>query len=452
MTSYVRQLDTYPTGRRRIVILSMAVLASLICSFEAQIAPVVPLLLKDLGMSLTTYGGISASAALAGAVAGLVGGRLTDTVGRVRLLVPLMLTTSLLCFATTLVSSPGQLLAARIVLSFVDGVAVASTAPLVRDFSPRMGRATAFAFWTWGPVGANFLAAAIAGATLAAFDDSWRSQFVIMGCVSLVISLVIAANIAELSPALRAQILQTERRTLGVADDTRPARSRELLRHRAIWAHCLGIASWLVTYLTLSLYGQTLLVDTFGVTTSQASQIMMVFWVLNLGTLVVAGRISDRLQLRRPFSLAGTVVAMVCTVFLIDLMGSPDDVSLPALMVTGLLLGAGLGVAYGPWMANYSENAEDVDPRLQGSAWGLFSFISKGMAVVVLLTAPRVVEASDWRTWMWVSLGFMALFGVAIVFFRGPWRRPRNVVVDLAVHPDGDAPVRAVAPPVAAEG
>jgi len=201
MNSYVRQLDTYPTGRRRIVILSMAVLASLICSFEAQIAPVVPLLLKDLSMSLTTYGGISAAAALAGAVAGLVGGRLTDTVGRVRLLVPLMLLTSLLCFGTTLVSSPGQLLVARIVLSFVDGVAVASTAPLVRDFSPRMGRATAFAFWTWGPVGANFLAAAIAGATLAAFEDSWRSQFVIMGCVSLVISLVIAANIAELSPA-----------------------------------------------------------------------------------------------------------------------------------------------------------------------------------------------------------------------------------------------------------
>jgi MFS family permease len=453
MSSYVRQLDTYPTGRRRVVILSMAVLASLICSFEAQIAPVVPLLLEDLRMSLTTYGGISASAALAGAVAGLLGGRLTDTVGRVRLLVPLMMLTSLLCFGTTLVHSPGQLLAARIVLSFVDGVAVASTAPLVRDFSPRMGRATAFAFWTWGPVGANFLAAAIAGATLAVFGDSWRSQFVIMGCISLVLSLVIAANIAELSPALRAKILQTERRALGAADDTRPLRSRELLRHRAIWAHCLGIASWLVTYLTLSLYGQTMLVDTFGVTTSEASRIMMVFWVLNLGTLVLAGRLSDRLQLRRPFSLAGTVVAMVCTVLLIGLMADPADTSMAALMVTGVLLGAGLGVAYGPWMANYSENAEDVDPRLQGSAWGLFSFISKAMAVVVLLVAPRVVEAADWGAWMWLSLGFMALFGVAIVFFRGPWRRPRNVVAALTVHPDGDAPVVPVpAPPVAAEG
>jgi hypothetical protein len=116
-----------------------------------------------------------------------------------------------------------------------------------------------------------------------------------------------------------------------------------------------------------------------------------------------------------------------------------------ALMITGLLLGAGLGVAYGPWMANYSENAEDVDPRLQGSAWGLFSFISKGMAVVVLLVAPRVVGVSDWRTWIMVSLGAMALFGVAIVFFRGPWRRPGDLVAPVVGGADADVPVRPVA-------
>jgi len=48
--SYVRQLDEYPTGSRRRRILAMAVLASLICSYEGVIAPVVPLLLEDLHM------------------------------------------------------------------------------------------------------------------------------------------------------------------------------------------------------------------------------------------------------------------------------------------------------------------------------------------------------------------------------------------------------------------
>jgi len=161
--SYVRYLDSYPTGRKRAFLLTMAVLASLITSYEAAIAPVVPLLLEDLQMTLPTYGAISAAAAVAGALSGIIAGRLTDKVGRVKLLVPAMLVTALLCFAMTLVTTPGELLTVRCVLSFVDGIAIACTAPLVRDFSPRMGRATAFGFWTWGPVGANFLSAAIAG-------------------------------------------------------------------------------------------------------------------------------------------------------------------------------------------------------------------------------------------------------------------------------------------------
>jgi MFS family permease len=428
---YVRQLDEYPTGSRRLRILTMAVLASLICSYEAQIAPVVPLLLEDLGMTLATYGGISAVAAVAGAVAGIIGGRLTDTVGRVRLLVPLMMLTSLCCFGMTLVESPGQLLGARVVLSFIDGVAIASTAPLIRDFSPRMGRAQAFGFWTWGPVGANFLAAAVAGLTLPLFDNAWQSQFVIMGAASLVISLLVAVNIAELSPALRAKIVKTERTAVTVVDESRAARVRDLLVHRNIWAHVIGIAFWLVLYLTLTLYGQTMLVQTFDMSTAQASSVMMVFWILNLVTVVAAGRVSDRLQLRRPFALGGTAAGLVMLLVLVWLLGR-ESVSVSALMVTGLFLGGLLGTAYAPWMANFSEDAENIDPRLQGTAWGLFSFLVKAMAVVVLLVVPQVVAASSWQVWMAVTVVCMALFGVAICFFGGPWRRG----------PDGIGPYR----------
>ncbi|GAA5082647.1 OPA family glycerol-3-phosphate transporter-like MFS transporter [Thermocatellispora tengchongensis] len=423
--SYVRELDEYPTGARRMRILTMAVLAILIGSYEAQIAPVVPLLLKDLEMSLATYGAVSAAAALAGAVASIVGGRLTDRVGRVRLLVPLMMLTALCCFAMTLVHSPRDLLIARIVLAFVDGVAMASTAPLVRDFSPRLGRAQAFGFWTWGPVGANFLAAAVAGWTLPIFNDSWRSQFVIMGLFSLVISVVIALNIADLSPELRAMIQHTERDGLKVVDTSRPPRVRSLFASRAIWAHVVGISLWLVLYITLSLFGQTMLVGALGVSTAEASTIMAAFWILDLIMLIVIGRVSDRTGLRKPFSLGGTVAAVLVTGYLAIQLGSAEF-STTSLMVTGALLGGSLGVAYAPWMANYSENAEDVDPRLQGTAWGLFGFLSKVIAVAGLLLIPHVVEATSWQTWLWISLACLALFIPAILLFDGPWRRPRR--------------------------
>ena len=82
-----------------------------------------------------------------------------------------------------------------------------------------------------------------------------------------------------------------------------------------------------------------------------------------------------------------------------------------------------LALAYSPWMANFSENAEDIDPRLQGTAWGLFAFVTKAVAVIVLIVAPLVVAAAGWSTWLVVSLVCLAAFGIAILFFEGPWRR-----------------------------
>ncbi|GAB2986490.1 MFS transporter [Amycolatopsis acidiphila] len=421
--SYVRELDEYPTGLRRMRILTMAVLAILIGSYEAQIAPVVPLLLKDLHMSLATYGTVSAVATIAGALASAAGGRLTDHYGRVRLLVPLMLLTGVLCFIMTLVHSPGQLLLARIALSIVDGMAMAGTAPLVRDFSPRMGRAQSFGFWTWGPVGANFLAAAVAGLTLPLFDDSWRSQFVIMGVFSLVISVVIIFNIADLSPELRDRIRQTEHHEGVEAAMARPPRLRNLLAHRHIWAHVVGISLWLVLYMTLTLYGQTMISQAFHLSASKASTIMSVFWVLNLVTLIVIGRVSDRLQLRKPISVAGTIAALIIAGYLVTLV-SRGTAGTVHLMITGALLGGALGVAYGPWMANYSEDAEDVDPRLQGTAWGIYGFLAKAVAVVALFVIPRVVEAGGWGTWLMVATVCLALFIPAALMFHGRWRRP----------------------------
>jgi MFS family permease len=420
--SYVRELNEYPVGSRRMRILTMAVLAILIGSYEAQIAPVVPLLLKDLHMSLATYGSVSALATIAGAVASVIGGRLTDHWGRVRLLVPLMVLTSVCCFLMTLVHTPTHLLIVRIVLSIVDGMAMAGTAPLVRDFSPRMGRAQAFGFWTWGPVGANFLAAAVAGLTLSYFDNEWRSQFVIMGVVSLVISVVIVFNIADLSPELRDRIRQTERQTVAGADRSRRPRVRDLFVHRNLWAHVIGISFWLVLYLTLMLYGQTMIGASFGVDAATASGIMSVFWVLNLATLIIIGRISDRLQLRKPICVLGTIAALLISAYLVTLMGD-TGVSHLHLMITGALLGGALGVAYGPWMANFSEDAEDIDPRLQGTAWGVYGFLSKAMAVVALFAVPRVVEAGGWRTWLIIATACLALFIPAVLLFHGPWRR-----------------------------
>lgn len=419
-----RELTEYPAARRKIVLLLMAVLATVVASFEATIAPLVPVLLEDLHMSLTTYGAIAAISVLAGALSAAIGGRLCDVWGRVTLLIPALFLTAVGDFCMLLVTSPTGLLVVRTLLSFVEGFAAATTAGLIRDFTPRVGRATGYGFWTWGPVGANFLAAAIVGWTLPIFG-TWQSQFVIFGAVGVVTSVVIAVTIADISPALRAQVIQPTqkmRELQATAEEPERSNARELLRHPHIWAHILGVTSWLVLYETLTLYGPTLIVQEFGVTAATASRIFAVFWVLNIATLILAGVVSDRLQLRKPVSCVGALGTAVVCIYFITLFG--QDVSTGLIMLTGALLGGLMGIAYGPWMANFSENAEDIRPSLQGTAWGAWGMSVRIMIVLMLVISPVVVATTGgWTVWMIVAVVCELLYVPAMLAFKGPWRR-----------------------------
>jgi MFS family permease len=427
---YARELDGYPVGRRRIWLLLMAVLASLIASYESQISPVLPLLLKGLDMKLTTYGLIAAASVIAGGVAAYFGGRLADQRGRVVLLVPTLILTGLADLAMMLVHSQLDLLIVRCVLSLFEGAAITTTAGLVRDFSPRVGRATAFGFWTWGPVGANFLAAAIAGWTLPIFG-TWQSQFAIMGGIALALSVLIAFNIADLTPTLRARIIDTEQEgTRAEAEAAAPVeigKVRQLLSHPHIWAHVLGITSWLVLYETLVIYGPTMIVQSFHVSPARAATVMALFWVLNLATLLVIGWISDRLGLRKPISLVGTILATATMAYLIRRIGNTDSTA--EIAVIGSVLGIFLGMAYVPWMAIFSENLEDIRASLQATGWGIWGLAVRLMILVLLLMAPVVVAlTAGWTIWLIVATVFEALYIPAIFAFRGPWLRARSQV------------------------
>lgn len=422
---YARQLDRYPARPRRIWLLLMAVVASLIGSYEAQISPVLPLMLKGLGMTLATYGLIAGASVVVGAVSAAVSGPLADRWGRVMLLVPALFLTGVCDLAMLLVRTPAELLLLRCILSFIEGFAATTTAGLIRDFSPRMGRATAYGFWTWGPVGANFMAAAIAGLTLPLFL-TWQSQFLIMGIISIVLTLVVAFNVADLSPALRAQVITTEAEghALGTAGgEVKMGRIRELLSHPHIWAHVLGITSWLVLYETLVYYGPTMLVESFHISTASAAGVMSYFWILNLGSLVVAGFISDRLRLRKPISLVGGICSTIVMAYLIARIGAAAGT--PEIAAIGAVLGMFLGVTYGPWMANFSENLEDIRPALQATGWGLWGFCIRVMIIILVIVSPLVVAATGgWTTWLIIATVFEAAYIPVIFALKGPWRRP----------------------------
>ncbi|MEV4174363.1 MFS transporter [Nonomuraea sp. NPDC049709] len=419
---YVRELSVYPVGRRRILLLAVAVLASLVANFETTLATILPLLMSDLDMSLTVYGQLAALSVLVGGLSAGFGGILSDRWGRVTILVPTLTITAACNFLLATVDSVAGLFWVRCLMLFIEGAGITITASLVRDFSPRLGRAQAFAFWTWGPVGASFLASFIAGFTLPLFGNAWQSQAIIMGVVSLVMCAVIIWKIAEPSAALRAQVMEAEQE-LVVEEDVRHGRVRELFRHPHLWAHVLGNTGWQVLYWTFAIFGQTILASAFGMDPAAANRVVALGIVLNALAVVVVGRLSDRLRLRKPFTAAGTVLTAAALAYFIALIG--PGVATGHVTAVYALLFLFMGIAYVPWMANFSEDAEDVESRLQGSALGIWGMVVRVMIVVLLVVSPMVVESGGWQLWLGVALGGQIVFLVSMVAFRGRWRPAR---------------------------
>ncbi|MGI5289134.1 MFS transporter [Nonomuraea polychroma] len=416
---YVRELSVYPVGRRRIFLLAIAVLASLVANFETTIATILPLLMEDLGMSLTVYGQIAALSVLVGGLSAGFGGILSDRWGRVTILVPTLTITAACNFLLATVDSVTELFWIRCLMLFIEGAGITITASLVRDFSPRMGRAQAFAFWTWGPVGASFLASFIAGFTLPLFGNAWQSQAIIMGVVSLAMCGVIIWKIAEPSGALRAEVLQDEV-AVKAEGRTDHGRVRQLFRHPHLWAHVFGNTGWQVLYWTFAIFGQTILAGAFGMEAAAANRVVALGIVLNAVAVVIVGRVSDRIQLRKPFTAVGTVLTVATLAYFISLIG--PGVSAAHVTVVFALLYLFMGVAYVPWMANFSENAEDVEPRLQGSALGIWGMVVRVMIVVLLVVSPLVVEAGGWQTWLGVALAGQLVFLASMAAYKGRWR------------------------------
>jgi MFS family permease len=213
-------------------------------------------------------------------------------------------------------------------------------------------------------------------------------------------------------------VLQAEE-AVSAEETIDPGRLRELFRHPHLWAHVLGNTAWQVLYWTFALFGQTILVTAFGMAAATANGVVALGIVLNAVAVVVVGRVSDRLRLRKPFTAAGTVLTVAALACFIALTGTGASPTHVVIVYAGLFVA--MGVAYVPWMANFSENAEDVDARLQGSALGLWGLTVRVMIVTMLVVSPQVVAAGGWQAWLGVALGGQVLFLLSLAAFKGPW-------------------------------
>ena len=427
-TSFLsRSLLHYPSNNRRIGYLAISVLATIILYYESYVlSSVAPLVQAQFKLSLTTYVYIIVLANLLGAVSSLLGG-LSDRLGRANLVIYGLLLTGVVTVAISFTSVTPLFLGLYWILGFVEGIILVATPALVRDFSPRLGRATAMGFWTVGPVGGSVLATLVANQTLPVYNNSWQSQYLIAGIVGLVVFFVCFFLLRELSPELRGQVMVSLREKELVEERASTVHTAEAMRHS--WRQmvrpvtifsAIGISVFLLIYYAAVAFFPLYLTSVFKFTLAQANGMVGVFWLVNVVAAIVIGLISDRTVVRKPYMLGGTIATIIVTLLFISRIGQPTSATLMTVFLA--LFGITIAIAYVTWMASYTETIENINPALVATGLAVWGSILRVVVVVSTLGLPIVVgNGQGWGAWWWVCIAGMVVFVPTIFLNAGYW-------------------------------
>ena len=401
---FKRQLDYYPETRARVTYLAITVLATITLYYELYVGgSVSTLILANLNMSFTFFVLTLAFGALIGAFGSLFAG-LTDRFGRANLVVfGLFFTAIFVAFIIPTATNKWSFTIDGFVVGFVEGICLVATPALIRDFSPQVGRATAMGFWTSGPVIGSLIVSVVGTATIpAVINDTgfWTHEYRICGIAGLVVFVIALVGLKELSPQLRDQLMVTlrdraliEAKAKGLTDADIEAALRhpfrQLLKTDVI-VSSIAVSIMLLFYYTAVGFSVIYLTTVFGLTLKDANGLGNWSWGFNVIAVILIGIISDRFRVRKPFMVIGGVLAAVMVVvYLMQAGHHPGYYSL-ALMLA--LLSLGLGIAYTPWMASFTETVEARNPALIATGLAIWGWIIRIVVFLAYLCLPLVIN------------------------------------------------------------
>ncbi len=421
-----RTLLEYPRGAHRWSLLGLTVIATILASYEFQLAPILSLLLPYLHLSQVGYGYFITFAVLISGISAFFGGPLADRYGRVILIDICLGLTVILVFCNLLITNIVTFVIVRTLMSVVAGTMAGAGAALMRDMSPRVDRALAFGLFTIGPVGANFLANRIAAWTLPIYH-TWQSQIWITAILGVAMFIPIALWLKDLSPDLRLQIFRTEiasmeargikLRAAELPSSTNDAFAR-LLKHPEIWIQVIGINANLTLYFAITAFGPLMFTQAFKYSPAEAAAMNSNFWFCNLAVLVLTGFVSDRLQIRKPIAILGAALAIGLLTWWVP---SFTRGGLPRgeMAIVAAALGGFLAIGYVPWAAHFSETLEEVSPALQATGWAFFGLVARAWAGLSAPLTLYIAKHFGWQVWIKVSIVGMVIYIVALLIARG---------------------------------
>jgi MFS transporter, ACS family, D-galactonate transporter len=400
-----RQLQHYPDTKVRMIYLAITVLATITLYYELYVGgSVSTLLLVNLNMSFTFYVITIAFGALIGAFGSLAAG-LGDRLGRANIVVfGLLFTGVFVAFILPAATAKWPFTIESFVVSFVEGTCLVATPALIRDFSPQVGRATAMGFWTSGPVVGSLIVAVVGSATIPAVVSNprfWTHEYYICGIAGLVVFVIALFGLKELSPRLRDQLMVTlhdraliEAKAKGMTDEDIEAALRHPFRQLLkpdIIVSAFAVSIMLLIYYTSVLTSLIYLTTVFGFSIKNANGLGNWNWGFNAIAVILIGVISDRFRVRKPFMVIGGVIAAITLVVFLEQAGHHPGYYTLAIMLAVLALG--LGIAYTPWMASYTETVEAHNPALTATGLAIWGWIIRIVVFVSYLFIPVVINS-----------------------------------------------------------
>ncbi len=395
-----RELRQYPGQAARYGYLAIVVVTTVVLYYLYYVeGAVLPLLLPSYHMSFQFFLYLIVVSNVIGAFTAFIGG-LSDLIGRANLTIVGTFIVGLVQLAAIPnIHSKFGFSVAYCAIGFAEGVILVSTPALMRDFSPQVGRGTAMGMWALGPTMGALAASLVATHTLPHLNP-WQDQFIISGLVCLGVVVISFLFLRELSPALRDQLMVSEReralveaRARGIDVEKAVAHPFRTMLRFDLLVSAAGISLFLLFYYAsvsvLTLYW----VVVFGRSTPDANGINVWYAAVLSGALIAFGVLSDRIRVRKPFMLVGALATIIMMIFLI-LQVDQSHVGYYSNVLVVSLLAITIGCAYAPWMASYTEQVEHHNPALSATGLAIFGWTLRIVVAISFLVLPQVITTS----------------------------------------------------------
>ncbi|MEI8051585.1 MAG: hypothetical protein WCI12_09140, partial [Actinomycetes bacterium] len=121
--------------------------------------------------------------------------------------------------------------------------------------------------------------------------------------------------------------------------------------------------------------------------TTEADSLNQWFWGADVVTLVLVGWLSDRLDVRKPFMLLGTLMGIVFT-FLFLTQANHPHASFRILAFLSVMIATSLSLVFAPWVAGFTEMVEAKNPALVAHGLAMWGGVQRVVVAVVFLLLP----------------------------------------------------------------